>query len=157
MTHASVKQRALEAVATLPEDATFEDAMERLYFLAKVEQGLAQADAGELIPHDEVEARFASSANTVDLIWVGSAAPAAGATMAVEHVDGVVRSAGAEATARPEREVTHLALDAARHGAPATGADLLLAELVQNPRPGALSLRVVLRGEWPPGAAACGG
>jgi predicted transcriptional regulator len=60
MTHSSVKQRALEAVATLPEDATFEDAMDRLYFLAKVERGLAQADAGELIPHDEVEARFAA-------------------------------------------------------------------------------------------------
>jgi len=62
MTHANAKQRALDAVATLPEDATFEDAMERLYFLAKVEKGLAQADAGELIPHDEVEARFASDA-----------------------------------------------------------------------------------------------
>lgn len=60
MTHSSVKQRALEAVATLPEDATFEDAMDRLYFLAKVERGLAQADAGELIPHDEVEARLAA-------------------------------------------------------------------------------------------------
>ena len=62
MTHANAKQRALDAVAALPEDATFEDAMERLYFLAKVEKGLAQADAGELIPHDEVEARFASDA-----------------------------------------------------------------------------------------------
>ncbi len=62
MTHANAKQRALDAVATLPEDATFEDAMERLYFLAKVEKGLAPADAGELIPHDEVEARFASDA-----------------------------------------------------------------------------------------------
>ena len=46
--------------AALPDDATFEDAMERLYFLAKVEHGLSQANAGELIPHDEVEARFAS-------------------------------------------------------------------------------------------------
>ena len=58
MTHANAKQRALDAVATLPEDATFEDAMERLYFLAKVEKGLAQADAGELIPHDEVDAHW---------------------------------------------------------------------------------------------------
>lgn len=62
MTRASVKQRALAAVAALPDDATFEDAMERLYFLAKVEHGLSQANAGELIPHDEVEARFASDA-----------------------------------------------------------------------------------------------
>ncbi len=60
MTHASVKQRALDAVATLPEDATFEDAMDRLYFLAKIERGMAQAEAGELIAHDEVEARFGS-------------------------------------------------------------------------------------------------
>ena len=58
MAHASVKQRALEAVAALPDNATFEDAMERLYFLAKVEHGLSEANAGRLIPHDEVEARF---------------------------------------------------------------------------------------------------
>ena len=66
---------------------------------------------------------------------------------------GVVRSARPEATASPEREVTHLSLDAARHGAPATRADPLVAEFVQNPLPGDLWLRVVRRGGGPPCAA----
>ena len=46
------KEKALEAVQQLPPDATFEDAIERLVFLAKVERGVAQADAGETIPHE---------------------------------------------------------------------------------------------------------
>jgi predicted transcriptional regulator len=54
----SVKQRVLEAVQALPEDATVEDAIERLYFLAKVERGLADARAGRTIPHEEVRRRF---------------------------------------------------------------------------------------------------
>jgi predicted transcriptional regulator len=58
MPDGSVKQRAIEAVQTLPESATFEDIMERLLFLAKIERGLAQADAGQLIPHEQVKVRF---------------------------------------------------------------------------------------------------
>lgn len=53
-----LKQRVLDAVETLPADATIEDAIERLVFLAKVERGLAQAEAGQLIPHDEMVKRF---------------------------------------------------------------------------------------------------
>jgi len=34
------KQRALEAVQRLPDDATVEDAIERLCFVAKVQKGL---------------------------------------------------------------------------------------------------------------------
>ena len=54
-----LKQRILDAVDQLPADATLEDAIERLVFLAKVERGLAQAEAGQLIPHDEIVKRFA--------------------------------------------------------------------------------------------------
>ena len=42
-----LKQKMVEAVEHLPDDATVEDAMERLYFLAKVERGLEQSEAGE--------------------------------------------------------------------------------------------------------------
>ncbi len=58
MPESSVKQRILEAVRELPEDATVEDAMERLYFLAKVERGLREADAGQTIPHEEAKRRL---------------------------------------------------------------------------------------------------
>lgn len=58
MATATAKQKVLEAVQQLPSDATVEDAMERLYFLAKVERGLAQADAGETVPHTQAKERL---------------------------------------------------------------------------------------------------
>ena len=54
----SEKQKVLEAVQQLPEDATVEDAMERLYFLAKVQRGLEQADSGQTIPHAQAKDRL---------------------------------------------------------------------------------------------------
>jgi predicted transcriptional regulator len=56
----SEKQLALEALRNLPDDATLEDAIERLCFLAKVEEGLRQSEAGELIPQEEIKKQFAS-------------------------------------------------------------------------------------------------
>jgi len=58
MTETTIKQRALEAVRELPDTATLEDIMDRLLFLAKIERGVAQADAGQLIPHEQIKARF---------------------------------------------------------------------------------------------------
>jgi predicted transcriptional regulator len=55
---ATTKERILEALRALPPDATVEDAIERLVFMAKVEEGLAQLDAGQGIPHEEVKRRF---------------------------------------------------------------------------------------------------
>ena len=58
MAPTTAKQKVLEAVQQLPPDATVEDAMERLYFLAKVERGLAQADAGNTVPHAQAKERL---------------------------------------------------------------------------------------------------
>ena len=58
MTTSNTKAKVLELVQQLPSDATVEDAMERLYFLAKVERGLAEADAGETLPHAEAKRRL---------------------------------------------------------------------------------------------------
>ena len=52
------KQRAIEAIKTLPDRATIEDAIERLCFIAKIEEGLRQSDAGQLVSHDEVKKQF---------------------------------------------------------------------------------------------------
>jgi predicted transcriptional regulator len=54
----TVKQRVLAAVEKLPTDATFEDAIERLVFLAKIERGLAEVDGGKGIDHGEVRRRL---------------------------------------------------------------------------------------------------
>lgn len=52
------KERALEAIRDLPEDASVEDVMERLYFVAKVEEGMRQADAGQTVSHEEAKRRI---------------------------------------------------------------------------------------------------
>ena len=54
------KQRAIEALQSLPEHATIEDAIERLCFIAKIEEGLRQSDARQLVPHDEMKKQFLS-------------------------------------------------------------------------------------------------
>lgn len=53
------KQEIIEALQKLPEHATFEDAIERLEFLRKIDLGIQQAEAGETIPHSEARNRLA--------------------------------------------------------------------------------------------------
>jgi hypothetical protein len=53
------KQDILKAIERLPDDASIEDALDRLYLLYKVERGLSQADRGELIGQDEARRRMA--------------------------------------------------------------------------------------------------
>lgn len=52
------KEKLLQAVENMPDDASIEDAMERLLFLAKIEKGILQADAGQTIPHEHVKERM---------------------------------------------------------------------------------------------------
>lgn len=52
------KLEILRALADLPEEATIDDAIERLSFLAKIEKGLTQLDDGLSVSHDEVRSRF---------------------------------------------------------------------------------------------------
>jgi predicted transcriptional regulator len=61
----TTKEKVVLAVEALPDDATIEDAVERLLFLAKIERGVRQADAGESIPHSMVKERMVT-------IWHGS-------------------------------------------------------------------------------------
>ncbi len=58
MPQQTTRDRILEALQDLPPDATFDEAIERLVFLAKIEAGLAELDAGKGIPHDEAKRRL---------------------------------------------------------------------------------------------------
>ena len=58
MPEPTVRERILQALEDLPPDATFDDAIERLVFLAKIDEGLAELDAGNGIPHDEAKRRL---------------------------------------------------------------------------------------------------
>ena len=53
------KQQILKAIEELPDDASVEDALERLYLLYKVERGLKQADNGALVTQEEARQRMA--------------------------------------------------------------------------------------------------
>lgn len=54
----SVKQKILQVVERLPDTGTLEDAIERLCFLARAEEGLRQSDAGETVPHAEAASQI---------------------------------------------------------------------------------------------------
>ena len=55
----TVKEKVIHAVQDLPEDASIEDAMERLFFLSKIEKGIQQADSGQTLSHAQVRERMA--------------------------------------------------------------------------------------------------
>ncbi len=54
-----IKQQILKTIEELPDDASVEDAIDRLYLLYKIEKGLRQADRGELISQEEARQRMA--------------------------------------------------------------------------------------------------
>jgi predicted transcriptional regulator len=58
MSDPSAKKKVLETLSRLPPNATVEEAMEQLYFLAKIERGVEQAESGRTVSHDEVKHRF---------------------------------------------------------------------------------------------------
>ena len=52
------KSDIVRAVSALPDDATLDDAFERLFVLHKIEQGLKDAEQGRTMTQTEVEAYF---------------------------------------------------------------------------------------------------
>jgi hypothetical protein len=58
MSDTTVKDKVLKAVEEMSPDVTFEEVMERLYFLYKVEQGLKQVETGDIISHAEAKKRI---------------------------------------------------------------------------------------------------
>ena len=55
----TAKQEVQELLRELPDDATLEDIQYHIYVKQKIGQGLADVRAGRVIPHEEVEKRFA--------------------------------------------------------------------------------------------------
>ncbi len=58
MSSQSVKDQILKAIQDLPDDTTVESAMERLYVLYKIEQGIEQADRGQVVSQAEARRRM---------------------------------------------------------------------------------------------------
>jgi hypothetical protein len=58
MENAKVKSEAKVLVEGLPEDATWDDLMYRIYVRQSVEAGLRDSEAGRTVSVEEVRARF---------------------------------------------------------------------------------------------------
>ena len=52
------KEQAVKAIQDLPQNASIEDAMERLYLMFKVDRGIKQADAGQKISQEEAKKKM---------------------------------------------------------------------------------------------------
>ena len=55
----TAKQQVEQILAALPEDATLEDIQYHIYVRQKIEQGLADVEAGRVISHADVQRRLA--------------------------------------------------------------------------------------------------
>lgn len=55
MTPANLKQKILKTVEEMPQDVSFEEVMERLYFLYKVEKGLQQVESDNILSHQQAK------------------------------------------------------------------------------------------------------
>ena len=54
----SAKDAALQVIERLPDQASWDDIMYELYVKQKIEEGLADVEAGRTIPHDEIKAEL---------------------------------------------------------------------------------------------------
>jgi predicted transcriptional regulator len=55
----SNKEAVIEVVRELPDEASFEEIIEQITILAAIRRGEEAADAGRVIPHEEVKKRMA--------------------------------------------------------------------------------------------------
>lgn len=55
----TAKEEVRDLLENLPDEATFDDIEYQIYVLHEIREGIAEADRGELIDHEEVKARMA--------------------------------------------------------------------------------------------------
>lgn len=55
----TAKEDVQDLLENLPDEATFDDIEYQIYVLHEIREGIAEADRGELIDHEEVKARMA--------------------------------------------------------------------------------------------------
>ena len=58
MEQTTLKAKMERLIHNLPEEASIEEVMEKLYLLYKIEKGIQQADAGNTVSHEEAKKRL---------------------------------------------------------------------------------------------------
>jgi len=56
----TTKQHAIHVIEELPDDATWDDVLERINFVAAVRKAILEADKGEGIPHERILEEYAA-------------------------------------------------------------------------------------------------
>ena len=54
----TTKEKAISVINSLDDNATLDDMIDRLYLLRKIELGIAQADAGDVVDHEQFMAEL---------------------------------------------------------------------------------------------------
>jgi predicted transcriptional regulator len=54
----TAKQEVRDLLEKLPDEASFDDIEYQIYVLHEIREGIAEADRGELIDHNDVKARM---------------------------------------------------------------------------------------------------
>ncbi len=54
----TTREKVLSVINSLDENATLDEVIDRLYLVRKIELGIAQADAGDVMEHDEFMAEL---------------------------------------------------------------------------------------------------
>ncbi|MBN1801753.1 MAG: hypothetical protein JW891_09625 [Candidatus Lokiarchaeota archaeon] len=54
----TIKEKVIETIKRLPENANYDDIMESIYIQQAIFKGLDQLDNGESLSHEEVKKRF---------------------------------------------------------------------------------------------------
>jgi predicted transcriptional regulator len=54
----TAKEEVRDLLENLPDEATFDDIEYQIYVLHEIREGIAEADRGELIDHEQVKARM---------------------------------------------------------------------------------------------------
>ena len=52
------KEKAISVINSLGDDVTLDDVIDRLYLVRKIELGIAQADAGDVVEHEQFMAEL---------------------------------------------------------------------------------------------------
>lgn len=59
----NAKEAARQVIEHLPEQASWDDIMYELYVKQKIEEGLADIEAGRTIPHEQIKAELLGRAD----------------------------------------------------------------------------------------------
>ncbi len=54
----TAKEEAIKAISRLPEEASWDEIMYKIYVKRKIEEGLRAADEERTVPHEEVKELF---------------------------------------------------------------------------------------------------